>query len=216
MSLFTLFLITSLANILSPGMGVIFAIVLSLQQGWHKTAFFALGQAVGIALLFTAAMSGMGVILASSPTLFSAIKLCGAFFILYLGWRSWHKPGMHFGTKSDRQGPESETQAPKDAWNNFSKGVVISLCNPQPIIFGISVLPQFVDPTQSYLAQAVLMIVVYAVLVFINLVMYSILAERARRFFSGPKGAQIINRATACVFFIIGFLVLGFAVSDFL
>ena len=71
MSLFSLFLLTSLANILSPGMGVIFAIVLSLQQGWHKTVFFSLGQAVGISILFTAAMSGMGVILASSPTLFA-------------------------------------------------------------------------------------------------------------------------------------------------
>ena len=96
MSLFSLFLITSLANILSPGMGVIFAIVLSLQQGWHKTVFFSLGQAIGISILFTAAMSGMGVVLANSPTLFNVIKIAGAFFILYLGWRSWHKPAMHF------------------------------------------------------------------------------------------------------------------------
>ena len=65
-------------------MGVIFAIVLSLQQGWHKTVFFSLGQAIGISILFTAAMSGMGVVLANSPTLFNAIKIAGAFFILYL------------------------------------------------------------------------------------------------------------------------------------
>lgn len=214
-SLFSLFLITSLANILSPGMGVIFAIVLSLQQGWHKTVFFSLGQAVGISLLFTAAMSGMGVILASSPTLFSAIKIAGSFFILYLGWRSWHKPAMHFGPAQD-QHADAVNGVPKDGLANFTKGVVISLCNPQPIIFGISVLPQFVDPNQSYLAQSVLMISVYAALVFVNLVLYAILAERARRFFTGPRGSQIINRATACVFFAIGFLVLGFAVSDFL
>lgn len=214
-SLFSLFLITSLANILSPGMGVIFAIVLSLQQGWHKTVFFSLGQAVGISLLFTAAMSGMGVILASSPTLFSAIKIAGSFFILYLGWRSWHKPAMHFGSAQD-QHADAANGVPKDGLANFTKGVVISLCNPQPIIFGISVLPQFVDPNQSYLTQSVLMISVYAVLVFVNLVLYAILAERARRFFTGPRGSQIINRASACVFFAIGFLVLGFAVADFL
>lgn len=215
MSLFSLFLITSLANILSPGMGVIFAIVLSLQQGWRKTAFFALGQAIGIAILFTAAMSGMGVILASSPTLFNAIKIAGAFFILYLGWRSWHKPAMHF-QKDEPTHPDLKAKGvPKDGFSNSSKGVVISLCNPQPIIFGISVLPQFVDPAQPYVAQAVLMISVYSVLVFANLVMYSVLAEKARRFFTGPRGSQLINRATACVFFAIGFLVLGFALWNF-
>lgn len=215
MSLFSLFLITSLANILSPGMGVIFAIVLSFQQGWRKTAFFALGQAIGIAILFTAAMSGMGVILASSPTLFNAIKIAGAFFILYLGWRSWHKPAMHF-QKDEPTHPDLKAKGvPKDGFSNLSKGVVISLCNPQPIIFGISVLPQFVDPAQPYVAQAVLMISVYSVLVFANLVMYSVLAEKARRFFTGPRGSQLINRATACVFFAIGFLVLGFALWNF-
>ena len=52
-------------------------------------------------------------------------------------------------------------------------------------------------------------------MVFINLVVYAILAERARRFFTGPRGSQIINRATACVFFAIGFLVLGFALVGF-
>ena len=214
MSLFSLFLLTSLANILSPGMGVIFAIVLSLQQGWHKTVFFSLGQAVGISILFTAAMSGMGVILASSPTLFGIIKIVGAFFILYLGWRSWHKPAMHFGSQKDSS-TQSSAAIPQDAFSNFYKGVAISLRNPQPIIFGISVLPQFVDPQQSYLAQSVLLISVYALLVFINLLLYAMLAEKARRFFTGPRGSQIINRASACVFFAIGALVLVFAVKDF-
>ena len=215
MSLFTLFLITSLANILSPGMGVIFAIVLSLQQGWHRTAFFAIGQSVGIALLFTAAMSGMGVILASSPALFGAIKVLGAFFIIYLGWRSWNKPPMHFGQVQNASGSHSGDAVPKDRMANFSKGVIISLCNPQPIIFGISVLPQFVDPQQSYLAQSVLMISVYSLLVFINLVLYSMLAERARRFLTGPRGALLINKASALVFFAIGILVLFFSVRSY-
>ena len=160
-------------------------------------------------------MSGMGVILGSSPTLFNAIKIAGAFFILYLGWKSWHKPAMHF-QKEGPAHPEIKAKGvPKDGFSNLTKGVVISLCNPQPIIFGISVLPQFVDPAQPYVAQAVLMISVYSVLVFVNLVMYSMLAEKARRFFTGPRGSQMINRATACVFFAIGFLVLGFALWNF-
>ncbi len=57
-SLFALFLVTSLANILTPGLG--------------------------IAFLFIAGMSGVGVIVASSPMLFAAIKLLGACFLIWL------------------------------------------------------------------------------------------------------------------------------------
>ena len=113
---------------------------------------------------------------------------------------------MHFGTSPDKEKSVGRHAVPEDGLANFTKGIVI---------FGISVLPQFVDPQQPYVAQAVLMISVYAVMVFINLVVYAILAERARRFFTGPRGSQIINRATACVFFAIGFLVLGFALVGF-
>lgn len=212
MSLFTLFLITSLANILSPGMGVIFAISLSLQQGWHRTIFFGLGQAIGISLLFTLALSGMGLILASSPALFAAIKVCGAFVVIYLGLKSWRKPPIHFAQQAGA-GDEAHPGS-MDIVSNLTKGIVISLCNPQPIIFGISVLPQFIDPAKPYVAQSVVMIVVYAVLVFINLGMYSILAENARRFFTGPSGSLMINKATAVVFFLIGLIVLVSALWD--
>ena len=213
MSLFTLFLVTSLANILSPGIGVIFCISLSLQQGWHRTLFFAIGQGIGIALLFTMALSGMGLILMSSPLLFGMIKVLGAFFVLYLGWKSWRKPAIHFATNADALSCDPSNQG--GWWSNFSKGIVISLCNPQPIVFGITVLPQFIDPAQPYVAQSVLMISIYAVLVMVNLTLYAVLAEKARRFFAGPRGAQLINRSTAIVFFLIGLLVRFSAISDF-
>ena len=75
-SLFALFLVTSLANILTPG--------LAAEYGWRRTMSGALGTALGIAFLFIAGMSGVGVIVASSPMLFAAIKLLGACFLIWL------------------------------------------------------------------------------------------------------------------------------------
>lgn len=76
-SLFALFLVTSLANILTPGLGVVMIITLAAEYGWRRTMSGALGTALGIAFLFIAGMSGVGVIVASSPMLFAAIKLLG-------------------------------------------------------------------------------------------------------------------------------------------
>ena len=72
-SLFALFLVTSLANILTPGLGVVMIITLAAEYGWRRTMSGALGTALGIAFLFIAGMSGVGVIVASSPMLFAAI-----------------------------------------------------------------------------------------------------------------------------------------------
>ena len=73
-SLFALFLVTSLANILTPGLGVVMIITLAAEYGWRRTMSGALGTALGIAFLFIAGMSGVGVIVASSPMLFAAIS----------------------------------------------------------------------------------------------------------------------------------------------
>ena len=83
-SLFALFLVTSLANILTPGLGVVMIITLAAEYGWRRTMSGALGTALGIAFLFIAGMSGVSVIVASSPMLFAAIKLLGACFLIWL------------------------------------------------------------------------------------------------------------------------------------
>ena len=90
-SLFALFLVTSLANILTPGLGVVMIITLAAEYGWRRTMSGALGTALGIALLFIAGMSGVGVIVASSPVLFAAIKILGAGFLIWLSVKTWRK-----------------------------------------------------------------------------------------------------------------------------
>ena len=82
--LFPLFLITSLANILTPGLGVVMILTLAARYGWRRTLGGCAGTALGIAFLFIAGMSGVGVIVTSSPMLFAAIKLLGASFLIWL------------------------------------------------------------------------------------------------------------------------------------
>ena len=95
----------------------------------------------------------------------------------------------------------------------FSKSVIVSVTNPQPIIFGISVLPQFIDPTKPYVEQAALMIAVYTVLVFVVMEIYAMAASRARVFLLKGKGPLIMKRVSAGVFVLIGLAVLASTVK---
>ena len=203
--LFYLFLITGTANILAPGLGSVMTITLSLQHGWRKSIAGCAGLAVGIQILFILAVSGLGVIIAASPTLFALIKTLGACYLLYLGFKNFFKDA----SRTAGLLKHAEKQQPENAAAQFGKCVLVSITNPQPIVFGISVLPQFIDAALPYVPQVSIMIAVYGVMVFIVMLATAILASHARRFLSGPSGPKIVNCASGAVFVAIAAWVLA-------
>ena len=221
--LFALFLVTSLANIVTPGLGVAIIVIMAAEYGWRRMFWGSLGVALGITALFTIALSGVGVVIAASPALFAAIKLAGAVFIFYMAWQTWRKPVVDFGRlERSRTNPggadcaQAEQAKPRTDFDRglFGKCFIISLTNPQPIVFGVSVLPQFIDPTKPYVEQAALMIAVYTVLVFVVMEIYAMAASRARVFLLKGKGPLIMKRVSAGVFVLIGLAVLASTVKE--
>ncbi len=203
--LFSLFLLTGTANILAPGLGSVMAVTLSLQYGWRRSIAGCLGLAAGIMFLFVLAVSGLGVIIAASPALFAVIKTLGACYLLFLGFKSFFKDAGLTGNLLKH----AENQQPEGKLAQFYKSVIVSVTNPQPIVFGISVLPQFIDPKLPYVPQVTVMILVYGLIVFIVMLATAMLASHARRFLSGPSGPKIINRLTGTVFVAIALWVLA-------
>ena len=200
--LFTLFLITSFANIATPGIGAVLAVNLGLAGGWKKAIPGCLGIALGIAFLFVLALSGMGAVLAASPAVFEVVQVAGAAFLVYLGIRSILKKPANAALIG--RGEHKE----ESAFLQFMKCAAISAANPQPIIFGLTVLPTFIDPQLSYFMQSVVMITVYALIVFVMMMAYAILAAHARVFLSGPRGPRVINCISGVVFLLLALFIL--------
>ncbi len=189
---FALFLLTSWVNILTPGLGVVMIVTLAAENGWRRTVGAALGLALGIGILFVLAVSGLGVIMAASPKLFAAVKTAGAGVLVYLGVKKLlasapraHAPGLG-GEESGR--------------TLFVKAIVISLTNPQPMIFAVSLLPQFIDPAIPYVPQVTLLVSVYVLMVFATMIAYAVAAGHARRFLMKGNGPILMTRITGFVF----------------
>lgn len=190
---FGLFLATSIANILTPGLGVVMIVTLAVEHGWRRTVGAAAGLALGIGILFVGAVSGLGVIMVASPALFAAVKTAGALFLAYLGLKKLtadapraHAPGL---------AEQAEASS-----SLFWKAVVISLTNPQPMIFAVSLLPQFIAPEAPYVPQVALLVTVYVVMVFAAMLVYALLAGRARAFLMRGRGPVLMIRTTGFVF----------------
>ena len=82
----------------------------------------------------------MGSVLAASPSLFEALQIAGAVFLAYLGVRTILKKPR--GASLIGHQDEAEGGLVRE----FFKCAAISASNPQPIIFGLTVLPQFIGP----------------------------------------------------------------------
>lgn len=202
--LFALFLATSLANVLAPGLGTIMIVTVSLQCGWKKAFWACLGLSAGLAVLFVLAVSGLGVVVTSSPMLFAGLKVVGALYLLWLGVKTYFKDSrQNAGLLKHTKHNSGESN-----WAQFKKCAILSLTNPQPMVFALSVLPQFIDPASAYLPQVTLMIVAYVVLAFVCKMFYALLAGRARGFLAGPSGPKLINRSSGIFFILIAVWIL--------
>lgn len=150
----------------------------------------------------------MGYIVASSPVLYSCIKLTGVLFLSYLAWKSWNAPVRNLSTLQDvkRTPPKQDTF--------FLQAVVVSLTNPQPIVFGISVFPQFIDLNLPFIPQVAIMISIYICMVFLFGMVYAIVASQMRGFIQGENGLRIVNRSIAMVFAALACMVLWMTVSS--
>ena len=83
----TLYVVASMALILTPGQDMIYVIGRSLAQGRVAGLCSAIGVIIGILVHTALAAVGVGAILHASEELFTVLKLVGAGYLVYLGVR---------------------------------------------------------------------------------------------------------------------------------
>lgn len=200
LSLFSMFIVISLANIFAPGAGVVYAITTGIQGGLKGNFWCRIGLAVGILVLMTTSVSGLGVIVANSPTIFTVLRFIGIAYLIYLGIKAWRAPATSLIADGAIPAHNGRRQ--------FAEAFMLQITNPQPLVFFISLLPQFIDQKLAYIPQVVIMTVVYSFLVFAVMTIYTFAVARARTFFKSPQASLILRRTSAVFFFIIAALVI--------
>ncbi len=138
------FLLASLAVLLSPGPNVLYVIARSIDQGRKAGVVSVLGLETGTLLQVAAVALSLSAIGMTSALMFDAVKYLGAAYLLYLGIR-----------KALERGALAESQATTRASLRrlFAQGVLIGVLNPKTGLFFLAFLPQFVDPVLGNLAM---------------------------------------------------------------
>jgi threonine/homoserine/homoserine lactone efflux protein len=132
-----LFVLAALVLLLTPGPAVLFIVTRSLQHGRAAGLLSTLGVFCGGLVHVLAAVLGLSILLASSALAFNAVRLLGAAYLIYLGWKSLRSPAQALA------GAPAPAKSPARL---FVDGFMVNLLNPKTAIFFLAFLPQFVDP----------------------------------------------------------------------
>ena len=167
------FFAASVLLALSPGPDNVFVLLHSAVHGRKAGLLVVLGLCSGL-LFHTAAVAlGLAAVFAASAAAFTALKLLGAGYLLYLGWGAWHAPvGI----------ADTATESAMSPLQTYLRGVMMNITNPKVAIFFLAFLPQFVphDSTQPLL-QLLLLSGVFMAMTFVVFVVYGMVAHAFRR-----------------------------------
>ena len=135
-----LYTVVAFFYVISPGPAVFLAISNCLSHNLKAVAYSSTGNIAGLFLLSSVSMLGLGALLMTSASLFLAVKIIGALYLLYLGIKQIRLAGKSKMT-ADGQQHMPEKSMPK----YFQEGFVLASTNPKPILFFTALFPQFLQ-----------------------------------------------------------------------
>ena len=135
-----LFLIASLALLLSPGPAVLYIVARSINQGRMAGIVSVLGVETANFFHASAAALGLSAILLSSALAFDIVKYLGAAYLIYLGIRK-------ILVREDEA--KAEVSKQESLSRIYSQGFVVNLFNPKTALFFFAFLPQFVNTSNG-------------------------------------------------------------------
>lgn len=130
------FLAAAVLITLSPGPDNLMVLSTGIAKGRARGIAFGLGCAMGCISHTVLAVIGVSALIAASPAAFTALKVAGGLYLIWMGWGAIRSRG---GARVAAGGVPDES-----AGRMFSKGLVAAAINPKVVLFFLSFLPQFV------------------------------------------------------------------------
>lgn len=138
-----------LLAVISPGPDFIVVTKNALTSGKTSGIWTALGIALALLVHITYSVIGIGAIIAESIVAFNAIKLLGAAYLIYLGYKSFSSKGQTSLTKAGKTKTRS-------ALKSFQDGFICNLLNPKAALYFLSFFALVLPPDVTLLQMAVI------------------------------------------------------------
>ncbi|WP_329100915.1 LysE family translocator [Micromonospora sp. NBC_01699] len=158
---------------------------------WRRAAAAlttVVGNTLGAYALVVAVALGVGAIVERSALVFTALKLMGAAYLVYLGVKAVRRRGsLHAELTTEGLAHGS--------WRTLWEGFMVGVANPKTMVFFAAVLPQLVDRGQGHVtAQMLLLGLVFNIIALACDSVWGLVAATARSWFArSPRRLALVG-----------------------
>lgn len=129
---------------IAPGPDMMFILATGMRGDARAGLLATLGVASSEIVQVTAVAAGLAALFAAAPDAFTALRLCGAAYLLYLGVQALRSAWR--GRPLD-EAPPGPAVSGRHA---YLRGLVTNMANPKSVTFVVALLPQFVDRAMGH------------------------------------------------------------------
>lgn len=194
------FLAVAAVLTVTPGPDMALVLKNGARGGGSAAWWTGLGCCAGIAVHAIAAVAGLSAILAASATLFGIVKVAGAGYLIYLGisswWHSFRRP-----VTVETLGRASPLVSRASA---FRQGLLSNLLNPKIVLIFLTLLPQFVAPSEPRVLTLAELAIVFLLLAVLWWWLFSLMVTALGRILSRPRVRKGFDRVTGAVLAALG------------
>ncbi|MCF4123088.1 LysE family translocator [Antribacter sp. KLBMP9083] len=187
----------SVLFVITPGADWAYAIAAGLR---NRSVLPAVGGMLAGHLLATAVVAaGVGVLVARSPAVLTALTAIGAAYLVWLGIGMLRRPAA----------PHTGTEPVAASWlGQAVRGVGVSGLNPKLFLLFLALLPQFTDPGADWpvAVQITALGLVHAASCAVVYVAVGLAARRVLR--ARPTAARVVTRVSGALMIVIGLVLL--------
>jgi threonine/homoserine/homoserine lactone efflux protein len=198
------FALAALVLIMIPGPDQALITRSALVGGRSTGLLTMLGGVLGVTVHATAAAVGLSALLLASATAFTALKIVGAAYLLWMGIQT-----LRAAARSRRGPAETTIQGVRPRpWSAVRKGFLSNALNPKVALFFVTFLPQFLSTNSTVgetRAQALLLSAIFAGLYVAWFSLYVLLVDGLGQLLRRPRVKAVIERLT-------GVLLVAFAI----
>ncbi|PTX55929.1 threonine/homoserine/homoserine lactone efflux protein [Litoreibacter ponti] len=113
---------------MSPGPSFVLSVRAAASEGFRVATGLAVGFGIGATIWAAAALLGLSVLFEIVPVLFTALKVVGGLFLLFIAIQMWRHATEPMPVVTDGS-------APRSTWGAVKLGTLAMLANPKPAVF---------------------------------------------------------------------------------
>ncbi len=134
-----------LAGAISPGPSFLLVANMAMNLSRNNAIAASIGMGVGGVILSILALMGLHAVLASVPSLYTALKIFGGIYLIYLAYRLWR------GASQDLVVEVKTADSNKSLVKSFLISLITQLSNPKAAIIYGGIFAALLPKEMSYL-----------------------------------------------------------------